>query len=173
MDMFGTSYLVPSLGLLAFSGAMIWAGMTDVRSFTITNRTNLTIAISFFALSLPMGMQMGEFAGHFYVGLITFSIAILLFFLGIFGGGDAKLMGAAALWLGPAAIQPFVFYTALSGGLLALVLWAGRKVSAKLGLPKQPRWARRLLRKQSAVPYGVALAIGAISATPYTTWFPS
>ena len=45
-------------------------------------------------------------------------------------------------------------------------------MARKYGLPKSPKWARRLLRKRSAVPYGVALGIGALIAAPQAAWFP-
>jgi prepilin peptidase CpaA len=105
--------------------------------------------------------------------LLTTTIALAMFLVGVYGGGDAKLTGAAALWLGPTAMMPFILYTAIAGGILVVLLIASRHLARRYGLPRNPRWARRLLRKSSAVPYGVALGIGAILATPYTLWFPN
>lgn len=161
------------LGLTAFSGAMIWAAIGDVRTFTITNKLNLTIAVGFLIFALPMGLSLQDIAAHVGVGAVTLMITITMFLIGIFGGGDAKMMGAAALWLGPAAMQPFILYTAFSGGGLVVILLVSRYLARRFGLPKQPRWLRRLLRQRSAVPYGVALGLGAILATPHTGWFPT
>jgi prepilin peptidase CpaA len=160
------------LGLLVFGGLMVWAAIGDVRSFTITNKLNLGIAAAFLLLAIPMGMGWPEIFGHLKVGLITIVITISMFLIGIFGGGDAKMTGAVALWLGPTAMFPFIFYTAISGGILVLVLIISRQAAKKLGLPRSPKWARRLLRKRSGVPYGVALGIGALVAVPQAVWFP-
>lgn len=163
---------IAGAGLVAFCGAMIWAGIGDVRTFLITNKLNMLIAGSFLVLALPMGLDLNELAAHIGIGLVTTLIGLAMFLVGVYGGGDAKLTGAAALWLGPAAMMPFILYTAIAGGVLVIVLMLGRQLARYFGLPKNPRWARRLLRKSAAVPYGVALGIGAILATPYTVWFP-
>ena len=48
---------------------------------------------------------------HHYVGLhLGF---------GLFGGGDAKLLAATAVWTGFGAFPQFLFWTALAGGALA------------------------------------------------------
>ena len=47
------------------------------------------------------------------------SIGVFLFWLGGFGGGDAKLLAALGATLGPRALLPFLFYAAIAGGLLA------------------------------------------------------
>ncbi|MFM1976605.1 MAG: hypothetical protein RL145_1451 [Pseudomonadota bacterium] len=170
---FGPDTLAAVVGLAAFSGAMIWAGIGDVRTFLITNKLNMTIAAGFLVFALPMGLGLNDLAAHVGIGLLTTVIALGMFLIGVYGGGDAKLTGAAALWLGPAAMMPFILYTAIAGGVLVLCLLLGRRLARRFGLPRKPRWARRLLRKSAAVPYGVALGIGAILATPYTVWFPN
>jgi prepilin peptidase CpaA len=161
------------VGLLVFAGLMVWAAIGDVRSFTITNKLNLVIAGSFLVLALPMGMAWPQILDHVKVGLITIVITIMMFLIGIYGGGDAKMTGAVALWLGPSAMFPFIFYTALAGGVLVIILIISRTIAKKYGLPKSPKWARRMLRKRSAVPYGVALGAGALIAVPQTLWFPA
>ena len=160
------------LGLLCFAGFMLWAAIGDVRSFTITNKLNLIIAGTFLLFALPMGLAWPAIVDHLKVGLIATAIALAMFYIGIFGGGDAKMTGAIGLWLGSGPMLPFVFYTALAGGVLGVALIIGRRLAKQYGLPKSPKWARRILRKRSAVPYGVALGIGALVAAPQAVWFP-
>lgn len=171
--MFGPDSLSSYAGLIAFCGAMIWAAIGDVRTFTITNKLNLTIAAGFLLMALPMGMSWPDIGAHLAVGGVTLVITITMFMLGVFGGGDAKMAGAVALWLGPSAMTSFILFTAFSGGGLVIVLILSRFLARKFGLPRRPKWARRLLRRQSAVPYGVAIGLGAILATPHAVWFPS
>lgn len=165
--------IMSTIGLLVFTLLMAWAAIGDIRSFTITDKLNLTIAALFLLLAIPMGLGWGAILDHVKIGLIATVIAIAMFYIGIFGGGDAKMTGAIALWLGSTPMVPFIFYTALTGGVLGIILIIGRRLAKKFGLPKSPKWARRILRKRSAVPYGVALGIGALLAAPQALWFPS
>lgn len=161
------------LGLVCFVGLMIWAGIGDARTFLIPNELNLLIAISFVVLCLPMGMAVTEVRSHVLVGLGVSLVAMILFLIGVYGGGDFKMTGAIALWLGPAPLLPFLFYTALAGGVLSLTLIVARRLARHYGLPLSPRWLRRLLRRSAGAPYGIALGIGAVLATPSAVWFPS
>ena len=165
--------LMSTIGLLVFALFMALAALGDIRSFTITDKLNLTITVSFLLLAVPMGLGWSAVLDHIKIGLIATIIAVTMFYIGIFGGGDAKMTGAIALWLGSTPIVPFIFYTALVGGVLGITLIIGRRLAKKFGLPKSPKWARRMLRKRSAVPYGVALGIGALLAAPQALWFPS
>jgi prepilin peptidase CpaA len=164
--------IISICGLLVFAGLMVWAAIGDVRSFRITNKLNLCIAAAFLAFAIPMGMGWLDIVGHMKVALVTIVITMSMFLAGVFGGGDAKMTGAVALWLGPSAMIPFIYYTALSGGVLVLILILGRKLAKRHGLPRSPKWARRMMRKHSAVPYGVALGLGALIAVPQAVWFP-
>ena len=60
-------------------------------------------------MSLGLGLTLGA------------SIGTFLFWLGGFGGGDAKLLAAVGATLGPRALPAFLFYAAIAGGLLAAV----------------------------------------------------
>ena len=67
-------------------------------------------------MSLALGLGLG------------FSIGAFLFWLGGFGGGDAKLLAAVGATLGSGALPAFLLYSAVAGGLLAVVaLIRGRR----------------------------------------------
>lgn len=87
------------------------------------------------------------------IAVAIFAAGAVLFHLNLFGGGDVKLLAAAALWLGAAAVTPFLVVTTLAGGALALVflVWGA--------LARLPREAR------PSLPYGVAIAAGGILIT--------
>ncbi len=71
----------------------------------------------------------------------------------IFGGrGDAKLLAAAAVILGAKGLPLLIFATAMAGGALAL-LWLILR-----------RLRRRRASPFDGVPYGVAIACGAVVA---------
>ena len=81
------------------------------------------------------------------------------------GGGDAKLLAASMLWMGVSGGVPFVLYTALVGGGFCLLLMTARShlpFFAQTG----PGWVMRLMQPKGDIPYGVAIAIGALLAYP-------
>jgi prepilin peptidase CpaA len=165
------------LAILVFTALLVWAAIGDVRTYKITNKLNMVIAAGFLLLAIPMGMQWPDIFGHLKVGILTAIVTITMFYFGLFGGGDAKLTGAIALWLGPTALLPFLIYSVLAGGLLSIFILCLRKFESyrtKLpGKPKAPKWARRLLNKKYGAPYAVALGIGGLMAIPAAVWFPS
>ena len=48
--------------------------------------------------------------------LAVFALGALAFHFGLLGGGDVKLLAAGALWLGAAALGPYLMVTVLAGG---------------------------------------------------------
>ena len=67
---------------------------------------------------------------------------MVLFSLNLVGGGDAKLLAAAGLWIGYDQLVPFLLYVTIFGGALALLLLAYRRFPA--GALPLPAWAARL-----------------------------
>src|SRR5438045_7543117 len=69
------------------------------------------------------------------------------------GGGDVKLLAAIGLWLDLKAATGLIAAVFLAGGLLAIVYIAARRIAHR---PRQAHPVR------GRVPYGVAIAIGAM-----------
>ena len=85
-------------------------------------------------------------------------VAVLLlgtvaFSAGVLGGGDVKLLAALGLWLDIRGAVWFLAAVFLAGGLLALLLIAGRLIL------RRPRSKDRGKRR---FPYGIAIAAGAV-----------
>ena len=87
------------------------------------------------------------------------------------GGGDAKIIPAAAVLIGYRELLGFLFLMSLCGGALALATLAVEK----LGRPLMGLWRPahgppiiagatrdRLARKDVSVPYGVAVAAAGV-----------
>jgi len=89
-----------------------------------------------------------------------------MFALGWIGGGDAKLFAAAALWIGWPAALTYLAVTGLAGGGLALLLLSLRSPLARPLVLAGPAWFARLGEPDENVPYGVAIAVGALAAFP-------
>ena len=155
--------------LFVFPFAMAFAAATDVFTMTIPNRLNIGLALAFFALAPIAGFGWQDVLSHMGAGAAMLLVGILLFSLGWLGGGDAKLLAAASLWLGLDHLLVFLTYTAAFGGALALAILAYR--NAPVGALPLPGWAARLHTKGEGMPYGVAIAAGALFVYPATIWY--
>jgi prepilin peptidase CpaA len=155
--------------VFVFPFAMAFAAVTDLFTMTIPNRLTLGLAVGFFLLAPIAGLGWQDILSHMAGGATMLLAGILLFSLGWLGGGDAKLLAAASLWLGFDQLAMFLTYTAAFGGALALAILAyrGTPVSA---FPL-PGWAARLHTKGEGMPYGVAIAAGALFVYPATAWY--
>jgi prepilin peptidase CpaA len=159
------SYL-QHLPITVFPALVIVAALKDVTSFTIPNWISGVLALAFFLVAPLMELPVQSIGAHVVVGVVSLMAGMAMFAAGWIGGGDAKLFAAAALWLGPEAIAPFILVTALAGGALAVVLLNLRTVWARGILPVGPGWVERLREPKGDAPYGVAIAAGALAAFP-------
>ena len=113
---------------------------------------------------MAAGLNWHEIGWHLVFGAIVLVVCAVLFYLNVFGGGDAKVIAAASLWTGLAASAPFVLGMAIAGGALAGVLIVMRRMKVTGSKP----WLNRLMSPEEGAPYAVAIAIGAILAAPYS-----
>jgi prepilin peptidase CpaA len=149
---------------------VIIAAMTDVTNYKIPNWLTGLIAALFFPMALLTGMPLMEFGWHLLAGVILFFVGYGFFALGLFGGGDAKLMAAAGLWFGTAHTLEFLMFTVLVGGLLALSVGVWSLINTYVEYRGVERLGQIFRRARPNVPYGIALCIGALLAFPNTWW---
>jgi len=164
--------MIAFLSVTVFPVLMIIAGAGDALSLRIPNWLTLLIAILFFPMALLTGMAWADIGMHAVAGVAMFVAGFVLFSLGLFGGGDAKLLAAAGLWLGWPHLMPFLVMTAFAGGLLALCVgaWAAVNQASEI---RDGSLFRRFGSIKPNVPYGYAFAIGAILAFPDSWWMPA
>jgi prepilin peptidase CpaA len=156
--------------LLIFPGLMAFAAMMDLFTMTIPNRISIILVAAFLVAAPLTGMGWEQFFIHLGTGFAVLALGILLFALGLLGGGDAKLLAAASLWLGFDNLLQYVVMVAIMGGLLSVVLLAYRGILPPRWLLGQA-WAMRLHNKKEGIPYGLALAGAALWVFPTTGWF--
>ena len=154
-----------TLILMIFPLVVIVAAMRDVTSFIIPNWISLAAAALFVPCALALGLPLGALGVCALVGVAALVSGIGMFALGWIGGGDAKLFAACALWLGWPAVAPFVIWTALAGGGLAVMLLWSRRLAQPV-VAGGPAWVGRLMTPGGDVPYGLAIAAGALIAFP-------
>ncbi|RAN38598.1 prepilin peptidase [Hyphomonas sp. GM-8P] len=146
-----------------FLALCLFAALHDVNSLTIPNWLNLMLAGLFIPAAAFSGLPMEIIFGHVLAGLAAFVIAFGLFAFRIFGGGDAKMIPAVMLWVGPSASLQFIFAMALVGGLCAMIIVLVRNTIPAAVVPGP---IRAPFEEKAGVPYGVAIAAGAFFASP-------
>ncbi len=104
---------------------LVWIAWEDIRRFRIANRLVLALALSFPTACLVQG-QAGLLLPHGLFALVALGVLLAGFAAGICGGGDAKLLATALLWIGPEGTLVF--------GALLLPAVAAYAIGAKLGL---------------------------------------
>jgi prepilin peptidase CpaA len=155
--------------LLLFPALMAFAAASDLFTMTISNRISLALVAGFFVLALLGGMGLYDIAMHMAAGVTVLAVAFFCFAMGWVGGGDAKLAAAAALWFGFGHLMNYLLYASLFGGALTLLLLQFRQWPLPVALAGQT-WLMRLHAKETGIPYGIALAIGALMIYPETEW---
>jgi prepilin peptidase CpaA len=146
--------------LAALAALLLVAAVIDVRTFTISNRLNLTVALlaPIYWLSIALSPWPG-IAVQLGVAVTVFLLLAGAFYAGMMGGGDVKLAAALALWFPPASTIKFIVLMSLAGGVLTLLVVIWHRAKRREGRPE--------------IPYGVAIAFGglAILAQPFLNHF--
>lgn len=153
--------------LATFAGLMVAAAVSDLRTMTIPNSLSLAVCAGFLAFAPVSGVTLGEFGWHLAAGAAVLAVCFFMFAMNWLGGGDAKLFAAAALWFGAGHVLEFVVAAVLCGGALTLGILLGR--SLPLPIPVYG-WSltANLLDRTKGIPYGVAIATGALIVLPMT-----
>ena len=155
--------------LLLFPALMAFAAASDLFTMTISNRVSFALLAGFLVLAPLSGMGMQDMLSHVGAGALLLVVAFACFAFGWIGGGDAKVASAAALWFGFAHLMNYLLYASIFGGVLTLLLMQFRQWPLPYMLAGQP-WLARLHARESGVPYGIALALGALMVYQDTDW---
>ena len=144
-----TNGLFTELLLITLTLLLIAAAVIDIRTFTISNRLNLTVALLAPLYWLSIGLPAQEIAWQVATAVAVFGLLAIAFFLRMMGGGDVKLAAALALWFSPLGTFRFLVWMSVAGGILTLVVIVIHKLKKKEGRPE--------------IPYGVAIAFGGLA----------
>jgi prepilin peptidase CpaA len=155
--------------LMLFPALMAFAAASDLFTMTISNRVSLALVVGFLVLAPLGGMGLHEMLLHIGAGAAVLAVTFTCFAMGWIGGGDAKVAAGVALWFGFDHLLNFLVCASLFGGALTLLLLQFRQWPLPYPLAGQA-WLNRLHDKQSGIPYGIALALGALLIYPETDW---
>ena len=163
-----------TLGGIVFTAILLWAAIGDLRSRRIPNRLVGILAVLGIVFSVvrePVLSGLLNSGSGILVGLACW---LPFYALGWLGAGDVKLFAAAGAWLGPARAAEGAAIGALSGAILSLIwMMKSRGVRETVQTLGMAAGNPELLspeetRLRSSLPYGVAIAFGAICAG----WLP-
>jgi prepilin peptidase CpaA len=157
------------LRLLLFPTLMAFAASSDLLTMTISNRVSLLLIAGFFVLAVASGMGPTEIGLHIAAGAIVLALSFTCFAMGWIGGGDAKVAAASALWFGFGHLLEYLVYASLFGGVLTLLLLEFRQWPLPVLFCNQD-WLLRLHGRNTGIPYGIALSLGALLIYPETDW---
>lgn len=150
------------LGVSAFVALLLWAAAADVATMEIPNRISVLLVALFPVAAFASGLPWQIVLTHLAVGLAGFVVCWGLFLLGVFGGGDAKVLAAATVWTGySAALPQLLLWTCIAGGGLALIAIVSRRRFKPA--ETYPGFVNTFLG-ESHLPYAVAIAIGGLVA---------
>ena len=155
---------------MIFPAVMAFAAATDLLTMRIPNWVSVTLAVAFLMAAPLAGLSLYDILMHLAAGTVVLLAAIALYAVGGFGGGDGKLLAAAALWIGFEGLVTYLAFVSIAGGVLAVAILIYRRVPAVEALPI-PDWALKLHKQGTGIPYGIAIAAGALLVYPHTGWF--
>ena len=135
------------LGILAL--LLVVAAVIDVRTFTISNRLNLGVALLAPVYWFAALLGPGDIILQVAAAVVVFILFAGAFYTGMMGGGDVKLAAALALWFPPYATIKLLVIMSFAGGLLTLGVLGWHRWSGREGRPE--------------IPYGVAIAVGGLA----------
>lgn len=156
--------------LMLFPVCMAFAAANDLFTMKIPNGISIVLIAGFAVAAVAAGMSSETVAYHAMAALCVLAVTFALFAFRMLGGGDAKLMAAGALWIGPPLMIEYLAHLTIFGGILAVAVLCYRKFvpAASLALPG---WAHRLHVNGTGIPYGIAIAASGLINYPGTEIF--
>ncbi len=143
------------------------ACVSDVRSMRIPNAYSIIILVTFVLAFLVSPESFGQWWEHLGAFGLMFAVTFIMFIVNMVGGGDTKLASALALWVGLKGLMAYLFYMALVGGLLGILSIILRK-KKPFKNPLEGSWVAQVQAGKSAVPYGIAIGVGAWASLLHT-----
>lgn len=156
--------LTPALKI-AIAGLVLLAALRDIMTRTVQNWIPLTLAV----LCTALAAVDGRLAWGLVFGLTIFAVCFIFWKRGWMGGADVKLLGAAAIAVGPGDVEAFLLGVTLFGGVLALTYFTGGRILPPPTAKRPNALLSRVLRveawrirHQGPLPYACAIAAGTL-----------
>lgn len=147
------------------------AAVIDLRTGRIPNPLTATVAVGGLALT-AVGLTGQSMAGAGFGAVLGLALMLPGYLFGGTGAGDVKLLAALGTWLGPAGVLMAFLYSAIAGGVLALVHALRRRrlgttlsrTARLLAAPVSTKQEIDGAAATSRFAFGPAIALGAVLA---------
>ena len=140
------------VSLAATLAVALLGAFLDLRHRRLPNWLCLALAATAL-VNLTLGYGAGFLPGAFLHAVIALVLGMILFKLGMIGGGDAKFYSAAALGMPLSKGLAMLGWTSFAGLILLVAMMTMRHVFKVSIGPKDDKG-------RALVPYGVAIALG-------------
>jgi prepilin peptidase CpaA len=140
--------------LIVLGAALVAAAVEDVIRLRISNATVLVVLVSAVLVATLRGIQFSAWE-NVAVFAALLAIGTAMFGAGMLGGGDVKLFAAIGLWADFERATILVAAILIAGGLVALVVLSSRLFFRRAD-------GDTLRARSKRIPYGVAIALGAL-----------
>jgi len=151
------AWFAPQWLALFFAILLVAAAVEDAVRLRISNITVGLVLLGAIVTAFVLGIE-----PRMWQNLALLVAALLvgtpLFGRGILGGGDVKLLAATFAWFNLSTAPTVLMAVALSGGILALLVIALRSFNWS----DKTRQRAVVLQRRGGIPYGVAIAAGAL-----------
>ncbi len=148
--------------ILLLSAFAMAAAVYDWTRRRIPNWLSLTVAVSGLAFAGLSGDR-GDLGSHVLHLVAALLAGMLLFRMGAFGGGDAKLYAGVAAWF-PIRAAPALLVDVSMTGLVLFLCWIAARRA--MGVPFRIRDPGTF----DKFPYGVAIGVGAVMTLWWQTF---
>ena len=146
----------PTLVVGLFALLLAAAAIEDAVRLRISNLISAAILVLAVVAAVVVGPQV-QLWQNLVVFAVLLALGTLLFSTGKFGGGDVKLLAVTGLWVDFVGALWLLSTIFIAGGLLAVVILTSRMVA-----PESLKKRVDVLRPGAGIPYGIAIAIGAL-----------
>ncbi|RIX32434.1 A24 family peptidase [Sphingomonas edaphi] len=141
-------------------GLLVLAALEDAGRLRISNLTSGAVVIGAFVAIALDGPIVGLWQ-NLLLFVVILAIGTLLFARKLMGGGDIKLLAAAALWCDFSTGWKALVAVAIAGGVETTLVLAAR--AANWSDATLARF--EFLQRRGGIPYGIAIAAGLILVT--------
>jgi prepilin peptidase CpaA len=139
------------LAWITFAGLVAWAAVRDIRTYRVPNWIPLLLALAVVMFPPPTVEAALDRAAAL---VIVAGLAGALWWRGMIGGGDFKLLLACSIWIGISGFPQFL----LGFGVASFVQGLATLVAAHAGARQAPLASALRAR----VPLAVSIAAGAL-----------
>ena len=168
--------LIFLFGVFVTLGMCALAARSDYKGFKIPNIVSLVIVAAFgvtyglLALSGQREVFFKPIGMHIAAAFLVLMVTAALYSFQKLGAGDSKFATAISLWVGLGGLVPFLFYMSLAGGVIAAAsLYIQKK--KPFHSPPDGGWIDMAQKGSGNVPYGIAIALGALVSFVYLGFF--